>query len=202
MGWLCMCIVLYMCTHGTMAPMIGPAIADDDFLHDLDEWSGHGVIDALHSAHRGATCRLRLVDLQPKRTDHRICPPALSITEQPADQEGTKGPSKDSRAEASREQPSRPSMEKKVQCYMDIKIGPRFAGRMVFEVRFWLGFVCEGGDRRTGHHEPHPTRAHSNTTAVHGLHPADGGKFSSAMYRRAVRCVVCACLYGTRGPQA
>lgn len=28
-----------------------------------------------------------------------------------------------------------PNQGKQVQCYMDIKIGPRFAGRMVFEVR-------------------------------------------------------------------
>ena len=35
-----------------------------------------------------------------------------------------------------------PNQGKQVQCYMDIKIGPRFAGRMVFEVRKCVCIVC------------------------------------------------------------
>lgn len=37
-----------------------------------------------------------------------------------------------------------PNQGKQVQCYMDIKIGPRFAGRIVFEVRAstWMDDVA------------------------------------------------------------
>lgn len=42
-----------------------------------------------------------------------------------------------------------PNQGKQVQCYMDIKIGPRFAGRIVFEVRASTWMDDDAWMRRT-----------------------------------------------------
>jgi hypothetical protein len=59
-----------------------------------------------------------------------------------------------------------PNQGKQVQCYMDIKIGPRFAGRMVFEVRACVcACVCLAASLLLGGMEGRQDRAHTRASA-------------------------------------
>lgn len=86
-----------------------------------------------------------------------------------------------------------PNQGRQVQCYMDIKIGPRFAGRMVFEVRPHKARASHA-DAVLACAHPQQLTTHSRT-ALYGLHAADGRELPGALHGRAVRLWVMGCLH-------